>query len=94
MPASIAAGIGGLTFIVLKGTIGRVMMDVAFTGYGALIGMGWNSRGAPSAMMRAMKTDHRFWSALPPKTLILISSFFRLMGKNRVFRPILPPTES
>lgn len=35
--ASIAAAIGGLVFIALKGTIGGTVMDVAFTGYGVLM---------------------------------------------------------
>jgi len=35
--ASIAAAVGGLVFIALKGTIGGAVMDIAFTGYGLLM---------------------------------------------------------
>jgi len=35
--ASVAAAVGGLVFIALKGTIGGTVMDVAFTGYGVLM---------------------------------------------------------
>lgn len=34
--AAMSAGVGGLTFIAAKGTIGGVVMDVGFTLYGAL----------------------------------------------------------
>jgi hypothetical protein len=37
--ASLLAAVGGLTFIALKGTIGGTVMDVAFTGYGLLMGL-------------------------------------------------------
>jgi hypothetical protein len=35
--AAVSAGVGGLIFISLKGTVGGVMMNVAFAAYGALI---------------------------------------------------------
>ncbi len=35
--AAFAAGVGGLTFIAMKGTVGGTMMDVAFAAYGALM---------------------------------------------------------
>lgn len=35
--AAFAAGVGGLTFIALKGTVGGMMMNVAFAAYGALM---------------------------------------------------------
>jgi uncharacterized membrane protein len=35
--ACIAAALGGLVFIFLKGTIGGLVMDVGFTGYGVLM---------------------------------------------------------
>jgi hypothetical protein len=35
--AAVSAGVGGLIFISLKGTVGGVMMNVAFAAYGALM---------------------------------------------------------
>ena len=35
--AAFAAGVGGLVFIALKGTVGGVMMNVAFAAYGVLM---------------------------------------------------------
>jgi hypothetical protein len=35
--AAVSAGVGGLIFISLKGTVGGVMMSVAFAAYGALM---------------------------------------------------------
>jgi len=35
--AALAAGVGGLTFIAAKGTVGGLAMDVAFATYGALM---------------------------------------------------------
>lgn len=35
--AALAAGVGGLVFIALKGTVGGTMMDVAFAAYGGLM---------------------------------------------------------
>ena len=35
--AAFAAGVGGLAFIALKGTVGGMMMNVAFAAYGALM---------------------------------------------------------
>jgi uncharacterized membrane protein len=57
--ASIITAIGGLTFIVLKGTIGGWVMDVAFAGYGILtfIAAVQTIRFARQGKMKA----HRAW---------------------------------
>ena len=34
--AALITGVGGLVFIVVKGTVGGLMMDIGFTGYGVL----------------------------------------------------------
>ncbi len=58
--ASLAAAVGGLLFIALKGTIGGIVMDVAFTGYGLLMGL-----AAIQTVRYARRGDytrHRAWA--------------------------------
>lgn len=58
--AAFAAGVGGLTFIALKGTVGGLMMDVAFAAYGALMVL-----AAVETVRHAMARNidvHRAWA--------------------------------
>lgn len=58
--AALAAGVGGLTFIAAKGTVGGLAMDVAFATYGALMVL-----AAVQAVRHAMarRIDvHRQWA--------------------------------
>jgi len=58
--AAFAAGVGGLTFIALKGTVGGMMMNVAFAAYGALMVLA-AVETVRHAMARRIET-HRAWA--------------------------------
>lgn len=58
--AAFAAGIGGLTFILLKGTVGGWMMNIAFAAYGALMVLA-AVETVRHAMARRIET-HRAWA--------------------------------
>ncbi|PHI18406.1 hypothetical protein CEQ90_18055 [Lewinellaceae bacterium SD302] len=58
--AALAAALGGLVFIALKGTIGGTVMNAAFTGYGLLMGL-----AAIQTVRYARAADfvrHRAWA--------------------------------
>lgn len=58
--AAFAAGVGGLTFIAIKGTVGGTMMDVAFAAYGGLMVL-----AAVQTVRHAMARNidvHRAWA--------------------------------
>ncbi|MBN3582505.1 DUF2306 domain-containing protein [Algoriphagus aestuarii] len=58
--ASMAAAIGGLVFIFTKGTIGGLIMDIGFTGYGILT---FTAAIATIYFARARNFDqHRAWA--------------------------------
>jgi hypothetical protein len=58
--AAFAAGVGGLTFIALKGTVGGPMMTVAFATYGALMVLA-AVQTVRHAMARRIEI-HRAWA--------------------------------
>jgi len=58
--AAFAAGVGGLTFIALKGTVGGMMMNVAFAAYGGLTVLA-AVETVRHAMARRIET-HRAWA--------------------------------
>lgn len=58
--AAFAAGVGGLTFIALKGTVGGMMMTVAFAAYGALMVLA-AVETVRHAMARRIEV-HRAWA--------------------------------
>jgi uncharacterized membrane protein len=58
--AAFAAGVGGLTFIAAKGTVGGLAMDVAFASYGALMVLA-AVQTVRHAMVRRIEI-HREWA--------------------------------
>lgn len=58
--AAFAAGVGGLTFIAVKGTVGGLMMDLAFASYGALMVLA-AVQTVRHAMARRIEI-HRAWA--------------------------------
>lgn len=58
--AAFAAGVGGLVFIAMKGTVGGMMMNVAFAAYGALMVIA-AVETVRHAMARRIET-HRAWA--------------------------------
>lgn len=58
--AAFAAGVGGLTFIVAKGTVGGLAMNVAFATYGALMVLA-AAQAVRHAMARRIDV-HRQWA--------------------------------
>lgn len=58
--AALAAGVGGLTFIAAKGTVGGLAMDVAFASYGALMVLA-SVQTVRRAMARRIEI-HREWA--------------------------------
>lgn len=58
--AAFAAGVGGLTFIALKGTVGGMMMNVAFAAYGVLMVLA-AVETVRHAMARRIEV-HRAWA--------------------------------
>jgi len=58
--AALAAGVGGLTFIAAKGTVGGLAMDVAFASYGALMVLA-SVQTVRHAMARRIEI-HREWA--------------------------------
>ena len=58
--AALAAGVGGLTFIAAKGTVGGFAMDVAFASYGALMVLA-SAQTVRHAMARRIEI-HREWA--------------------------------
>lgn len=58
--AAFAAGVGGLTFIAIKGTVGGMMMNVAFAAYGILMVLA-SVETVRHAMARRIDV-HRAWA--------------------------------
>jgi hypothetical protein len=58
--AALAAGVGGLTFIAMKGTVGGLAMDIAFAAYGALMVLA-AVQTVRHAMARRIEI-HRAWA--------------------------------
>ncbi|NRA31473.1 MAG: DUF2306 domain-containing protein, partial [Parvularculaceae bacterium] len=57
--AAVVAGVGGLSFIALGGTVGGPVMSIGFAGYGAAMAV--CGVMAPLAAMRGRIAEHRAW---------------------------------